>query len=116
MPSVPQPHHFLIANTNLKIVWVNKNTKFGYPLGFMEGVCEVSGRRLEGVCGILTSFLCSNFLITPLEVRLAPSKIMNFGVSAGCLWRVWEVSGGVKHCLDSVWAEGFLPVFFIIVS
>ena len=25
---------------------------------------------------------------------------------------------GVKHCLDSVWAEGegFLPVFFIIVS
>ena len=61
---------------------------------------------------------CSNFLIPPLEVRLAPSKIMNFGVSAGCLWSVWEVSDGVKHCLDSVWAEGegFLPVFFIIVS
>ena len=48
----------------------------------------------------------------------APSKILNFGVSGGCLWSVWEVSGGVKHCLDSVWAEGegFLPVFFIIVS
>ena len=55
----------------------------------------------------------------PLNARfnlITPSKILNFGVSAGCLWSVWEVSGGVKHCLDSVWAEGFLPVFFIIVS
>ena len=56
--------------------------------------------------------------LPPLEARLAPSKILNFGVSGGCLGSVWEVSGGVKHCLDSVWAEGegFLPVFFIIVS
>ena len=50
----------------------------------------------------------------PLNARfnlITPSKILNFGVSGG-------VSGGVKHCLDSVWAEGegFLPVFFIIVS
>ena len=66
--------------------------------------------------------LCSPLiLIPPLNARfnlIAPSKILNFRVSRGCLWSVWEVSGGVKHCLDSVWAEGegFLPVFFIIVS
>ena len=42
----------------------------------------------------LTSFLHYSFLILPLEARLAQSKILNFGVSGGCLgvseWYSWK--------------------------
>ena len=51
-----------------------------------------------------SSFPYSSFLIPPLEARIVPSKILNFGVSGGCLGSVWEVSGG---CLrDSVYFLG----------
>ena len=51
--------------------------------------------------GFLPVFLHYSFLILPLEARLAQSKILNFGVSVGCLGSVWEVSGG---CLvDSIY-------------
>ena len=49
----------------------------------------------------MTSFLYSSFLIPPLEARLAPTKILSFGVSVGRLGSVWDVSGGCPR--DSVY-------------
>ena len=59
----------------------------------------------------------SNFLIPPLEARLDPSKILNFGVSGECL----GVSGRCLAVSNTVWIVSGLKErdsyqFFILVS
>ena len=88
-----------IAPSKILNFWVS-----GEYLGIVWWCQTLSGQCLGWGRGILTNFLYSLFLITPLEAMLAPSKILNFRVSGGCLGSVWEVSGG---CLrDSVYFLG----------
>ena len=48
----------------------------------------------------LISFLYCNFLIPPLEARIAPSKILIFGVSGECLGIVWWCQTLSGQCLN----------------
>ena len=42
-------------------------------------------------------------LLPFLPVTSPGQKVLNFGVSVGCLEGVWKVSGGFRVTLDTVW-------------
>ena len=77
----------------------------------LGGVWIVSAGCLDGVCGCLTvsgSYLgvsgrclgCHIKLLPFLPVTSHGQKVLNFGVSVGCLEGVWKVS---RRCLEGVW-------------
>ena len=87
----------------------------------MSGRCLAVSNTVWIVSGLKKrdsyQFFYSNFLIPPLEARLDPSKILNFGVSGECL----GVSGRCLAVSNTVWIVSGLKErdsyqFFILVS